>query len=63
MKSRSSDGLAARGRVNKDAKIYVGRSTVIVWKRRLRISSECAQSFVLCSYTMHELNNQYISIG
>ena len=22
-----------------------------------------AQSFVLCSYTMHELRNQYVSIG
>ena len=35
----------------KGAKIYVGRSTT------------SAQSFVLRSYTMHELRNQRISIG
>ena len=36
---------------NKDAKIYVGRV------------HDSAQSYVLRSYTMHELRNQHVSIG
>ena len=36
---------------SKDAKIYVARVR------------DPAQSFVLCSYTMHELRNQHVFIG
>ena len=34
------------------------RSQDLCWKVR-----ECAQSFVLCSYTMHELRSQDVSLG
>ena len=39
------------GGANKDAKIFI-------WKVR-----HPAQSFVLPSYTMHELRNQHVSVG
>ena len=34
------------------------RCQVLGWKVH-----DCVKSFVLCSYTMHELHNQHVSIG